>query len=335
MTELIRLVEAKPITRLVLPMPKKMFSRIDGPRHERGRVSILPFEHAMTRGVLQIPRSSNGGIDRTRSRSSSMRQSRCSSSARVCEVQMFRFHVQGTPAPLMMSENNGALVKDLTGASRLGTMTDMSVTSSVRERLLTAAVEVFASKGYTATRVSDIVREAGVAQGTFYLYFKSKQAIFEQLIDTCFERLLAETLGTYSLREVSRPEEVIEQTHVLWFTVLQQCRQARALVTLSLREAFAAGPEVVSRLQANYQQVIDGVAAYIEIAIERGLYRRVDPHLAGWALVGMLERAIHYAVFVNEQADLDQLATDLVRLQLGGLLTDEWEDHLASRQEHH
>jgi AcrR family transcriptional regulator len=214
-------------------------------------------------------------------------------------------------------------------------MTDMSVTSSVRDRLLTAAVEVFASKGYTATRVSDIVREAGVAQGTFYLYFRSKQAIFEELIDTCFERLLAQTLGTYSLREVSRPEEVIEQARVLWLTVLQQCRQERALVTLSLREAFAAGPEVVARLQANYQQVIDGVAAYIEIAIERGLYRRVDPHLAGWAIVGMLERAIHYAVFVNEQADLDQLAADLVRLELGGLLKDGWEDHFARRREEH
>lgn len=199
----------------------------------------------------------------------------------------------------------------------------------MRDRLLTAAVEVFAAQGYTATRVSDIVREAGVAQGTFYLYFKSKQAIFEQLIDDCFSRLLADTLGTYSLGEVSRPEEVIAQTRVLWLTVLQQCREARALVQLALREANAAGPELAARLQANYQRVIDGLAAYIQIAIERHLYRPINPHLAGWAIVGMLERAIHYAVFVAEQADLDQLVDDLVRLQLGGLLIDGWEEHFA------
>lgn len=222
---------------------------------------------------------------------------------------------------------------DLTGASRSGKMTDMSVTASVRDRLLTAAIEVFASKGYSATRVSDIVREAGVAQGTFYLYFKSKQAIFEHLLDDCFSRLLADTLGTYSLHEVSRPEEVIEQTRVLWLTVLQQCRQERALASLALREASAAGPELAARLQANYQRVIDGLAAYIEIGIARGLYRPIDPHLAGWALVGMLERAIHYAVFVAEQADLDHLVDDLVRLHLGGLLKDGWEDHIASRRD--
>src|SRR5262245_44500387 len=64
--------------------------------------------------------------------------------------------------------------KGLTEISKPDTVTDMSVRSSAHDGLLAAAVEVFAAKGYTATRVSDIVREAGVAQGTFYLYFKSK-----------------------------------------------------------------------------------------------------------------------------------------------------------------
>jgi AcrR family transcriptional regulator len=211
----------------------------------------------------------------------------------------------------------------------------MSVRPAVRDALLSAAVEVFASKGYTATRVSDIVHKVGVAQGTFYLYFKNKQAIFEELIDTCFSRLLAETLGTYSLREVSRPEEVIAQTQMLWCTVLGQCRADRALVSLALREASAAGPEVVAHLQANYQQVIEGLAAYIEIAIAQGLFRPVDPYLAGWAIVGMLERAIHYAVFVEEQADLDRLVNDLVQLELGGLLINGWEDRFGGGPEQH
>jgi AcrR family transcriptional regulator len=212
-------------------------------------------------------------------------------------------------------------------------MTDMSVTSSVRDRLLTAATEVFASKGYPATRVSDIVQQAGVAQGTFYLYFKSKQAIFEHLIDTFCSRLLADTLGTSHLSEGSRPEDLIEQARLLWLTVLQRCRQERALMSLALREPGAAGPEVVARLQANYQRVIDGLATYIEAAIAHGLCRPVHPQLAGWAIFGMLERAVHYAVLVDDQADLSQVADDLVRLELGGLLVDGWEEAFARRGE--
>lgn len=210
-------------------------------------------------------------------------------------------------------------------------MTDMSVTisSPLRDRLLAAATKVFAAKGYLATRVSDIVGEAGVAQGTFYLYFKSKRAIFEHLIDSFFSRLLAETLGTYSSRAVSRPEEVIARSRVVWRTVLQRCRQERALVILALQETGAAGPEVLARLQANYQRVIDGEAAAIEAGIARGLFRPVHPQLAAWAIVGMLERAVHYAVLVEEQADVDQLAEDLVRLELGGLLVDGWEERFA------
>lgn len=102
---------------------------------------------------------------------------------------------------------------------------------------------------------------------------------------------------------------------------------------LALREPGAAGPEVMARLQANYQRVIDGLATYIEAAIAQGLCRPVDPQLAGWAIFGMLERAVYYAVLVDDQADLDQVADDLVRLELGGLLVDGWEDTFAGRGE--
>ncbi len=51
------------------------------------------------------------------------------------------------------------------------------------------------------------------------------------------------------------------------------------------------------------------------------------------AIVGMLERAIHYAVLVDEQADLDHLVDDLVRLELGGLLINGWADRFSSGRE--
>jgi hypothetical protein len=79
---------------------------------------------------------------------------------------------------------------------------------------------------------------------------------------------------------------------------------------------------VVARLEENYQQVIDGLAGYITVAVARGLFRPVNPQLAAWAIVGMLERA-----------DLDHLVDDLVRLELGGLLINGWEDHFSSGRE--
>ena len=48
-------------------------------------------------------------------------------------------------------------------------------------KMLTAATRVFSSKGYASSSVSDIIKEAEVARGTFYLYFESKRAAFEKV----------------------------------------------------------------------------------------------------------------------------------------------------------
>src|SRR5580693_10562783 len=60
-----------------------------------------------------------------------------------------------------------------------------------RERILDAAVRVFARKGFHSTRVSEVAKAAGVADGTIYLYFKSKDELLVSLFEDRVERLLA------------------------------------------------------------------------------------------------------------------------------------------------
>jgi AcrR family transcriptional regulator len=66
-----------------------------------------------------------------------------------------------------------------------------------RAKLLDAAVPALAEKGYHATRVDDIVRQAGVSHGTFYLYFANKDDLFRTLAERCADEAdaLAESLG--------------------------------------------------------------------------------------------------------------------------------------------
>src|SRR5579883_2305801 len=59
-----------------------------------------------------------------------------------------------------------------------------------RERILDAAVRVFAKKGFHATRVSEVAKAAGVADGTIYLYFKSKDELLVSLFEDRVEKLL-------------------------------------------------------------------------------------------------------------------------------------------------
>ncbi len=65
-----------------------------------------------------------------------------------------------------------------------------SRTSDKRNRILQAAVKVFAAKGFYVARVSDVAREAGVADGTIYLYFASKGDLLRGLFEENMERLI-------------------------------------------------------------------------------------------------------------------------------------------------
>ncbi|MGA1863063.1 TetR/AcrR family transcriptional regulator [Deferribacter thermophilus] len=62
------------------------------------------------------------------------------------------------------------------------------------DKIIEAAIKIFAQKGFWKTKVSDIVREAGVAQGTFYLYFKSKEDCFYDLLSYLHENMIKKLL---------------------------------------------------------------------------------------------------------------------------------------------
>jgi AcrR family transcriptional regulator len=191
----------------------------------------------------------------------------------------------------------------------------------VRERLVASAAEVFARDGFHASRVSDIVSGADVAQGTFYLYFESKEAIFVQLVERFFARLLAETLGAHDPRAATTHEQVVAQVRRMWRALIVRSREEPALVTAILHDAPSLGSDVRALVRRSYERVAEGLAGYAAVAWERGLVRQVDPRLAGWLVQGLAERAMYYAVVIDPQADVDRLADQLTTVECGGVLT--------------
>ena len=188
------------------------------------------------------------------------------------------------------------------------------------QRLLAAAVEVFFEKGYSAARVSDVVVRADVAQGTFYLHFKSKEAIFVALVEMFFEELLAETLGKNPASGLKDADTMRHQICQIWRTILVYCRTHAKMAALVLQEATALPKAERAVLAANYARATDALALYCRETERRGITRSVDPHLTAWVVIGMVERAVHYAVFVAAEADVDAIVADLVTIELNGLL---------------
>jgi AcrR family transcriptional regulator len=200
----------------------------------------------------------------------------------------------------------------------------------VRELLVASAAEVFARDGFHASRVSDIVRGAGVAQGTFYLYFETKQAVFVELVERFFERVLAETLSAHDPCAANTHEQVVAQVRRMWRTLLVRCRQEPAMVTAILQDAPSLGPDVRALVLRCYQRGAEALTRYAVVAAERGLIRPIDPGLVGWLVQGLAERAMYYAVVIDPHADVDWLADQLTMAECGGVLT-RWDEASLQR----
>src|SRR5712664_548429 len=78
-----------------------------------------------------------------------------------------------------------------------------------RSAILRAAIRVFANNGYFNSKVADIARAAGVADGTVYLYFKSKEEILHSVFDRSMEEAIAD--GRKRLEGVSDPREKLRR----------------------------------------------------------------------------------------------------------------------------
>src|SRR6476469_11262783 len=84
-----------------------------------------------------------------------------------------------------------------------------AVVSDKREAILRSAVKVFAQKGFFNSKVSDIAGEAGIADGTVYLYFKSKDEILHSIFDQAMAVFIDE--GKRELAAIERPADRLKK----------------------------------------------------------------------------------------------------------------------------
>jgi len=160
-----------------------------------------------------------------------------------------------------------------------------------RRRLLDAAASVFAQQGYHAPRISDIVRAAGVGQGTFYRHFDSKRAV----LDALFDRLLADLLAEFRPLSEHLPDNQPSYRAASLAVVgrLAEVIQAqRELVLVLLRQGPSIDADFEAKLAGTYDRFAQIAQFYLEHAIASGFARRCDPVVVSQALLGMALRMV-------------------------------------------
>src|SRR3954471_4458025 len=107
------------------------------------------------------------------------------------------------------------------------------VITDKRGAILRAAIRVFAHNGYFNSKVADIAQEAGVADGTVYLYFKSKEEILHSIFDRSMEEAI--TAGRQEIAEIQDPREKLRRIARLHLERLGMDRDLAVVFQVELR----------------------------------------------------------------------------------------------------
>jgi TetR/AcrR family fatty acid metabolism transcriptional regulator len=153
-----------------------------------------------------------------------------------------------------------------------------------RERILIAAERIFAKHGFFAARVTEIAKEAGVADGTIYLYFKSK----DDLLISLFERRMKQVND--ELRVVTAREPVTRQLHAFIRTYLRLVHDeptAAEVLTIELRQSSKFMKEYENPQFADFLRMLGGIIAAGQ---ERGeIDSSIPSHVAARMIFGILD----------------------------------------------
>ncbi|MGH8987294.1 MAG: TetR/AcrR family transcriptional regulator [Acidimicrobiales bacterium] len=148
-----------------------------------------------------------------------------------------------------------------------------------RRRLLDAAEEVFGENGYYDASITRIVERAGVAQGTFYIYFRSKQEVFEQLVGDLNSRLREAMSKGVAAGGGDRLDA--EQRGFAAFFRFSADHPALYRV---IREAEFVAPDAMHR---HYEKIVEGYVRGLTAAMSVGEVEPCDPTVLAWALIAV------------------------------------------------
>jgi AcrR family transcriptional regulator len=186
-----------------------------------------------------------------------------------------------------------------------------------RRQILTAAKTVFAEAGYHGASINAIIERAQIARGTFYLYFESKSAVFDSILD----QALSDLRTRIRRIEVAAPDAPPPQDQLREQVVatLEYIVQDRPLALLLLSAGHTPDAEAAERLDQFFTEVRDLLSRALQTGMEIGLLRPCHPPLVAAAMLGMIRGVIEFVVR-GDAIKVEEVVSEMLLVALRGVL---------------
>ena len=175
-----------------------------------------------------------------------------------------------------------------------------------QQEILAAARDVFARRGYHQSTIDDIVAEAGVARGTYYLYFEDKRAVFSDLIDR-FAQRLSMTIVRIVTDDPAR--SVASQVHENIRAILGVCLAERAMTKILFTDAAGIDSAFDRKLQNFYDTVVQLLTESLKEGQALGIVRDGEPRVLAYLTLGALKELLFQAVTLGLSEESAEVLT--------------------------
>ncbi len=162
-----------------------------------------------------------------------------------------------------------------------------------QEEILASARAVFARQGFRGTTIADIAEEAGIALGTIYLYFKSKDDVFAALSEE-FNQIIMN-----ALTNVPRADTLEQAVRLRIFQVFEGCAENRDLVRLVV---LNTDPDTAAtrRMRSDEQKRFTPLVKDMQAVINAGAVRSADPEIMARLTVGAVSMSVYQAFVLDD-----------------------------------
>jgi TetR/AcrR family fatty acid metabolism transcriptional regulator len=184
-------------------------------------------------------------------------------------------------------------------------------------KIIRAATKVFAKKGFFNARISDIAKEAKVADGTIYLYFNNKFdiliSVFEQEIGKLVDQI------TLLIAQEEDPKKMLEIFITKHLTEMKKNRNLAEVIQIELRQTN----KIIRDYRNNkFSEYVDIISTIIKLGQEKNIYRRdILPNIAKRAIFGALDEIARiWSLNLDTQYSVEETARQVTDIFQNGIL---------------
>ena len=162
-----------------------------------------------------------------------------------------------------------------------------------RQKLLNHARDVFARRGYHEAKIDDIVAAAGIARGTFYLYFEDKRTVFEEIVDRAFTQI---GMAIVRVDPKDTARTVADQVHENIRRIVGTLLEDRPTTKILLADAVGLDPAFDRKLQSFYEVVESLLVETLREGQDLGVVAPGDARMFAYLILGAMKEILSQVV---------------------------------------